>query len=385
MKYKQIHWFEAKQLDRVTNFSTEIEVIKAAIKAEVPMKYYCTFKTKKVYFGLEDHISYLGRFKNKYIKALEFPILVTLKSLMLVIFGSNRVIIVNQDLVKHVLPAKFLNKCLRKKNRFVIDIRTTPTNPDTFESDMKRFHVMFGKAVNHFDGLSFITPFMEQHVMSHYSTSLPTVNWSSGVDVNVFDFERIKANENKDPRFTIFYHGGISESRGNLNLIKACEILVNAGYQIKLTQIGIVVDKSIIDYIKVNKNENWCELLPPEDLLKMPQYIANSDLPVLPFPNFMAWRVSSPIKLMEYLAMGKKVLAPNIEAFTDVFGKNEDIVFYFDAYNKNDVEEMANKIKEIVDNKLLQNHDSLALVEFVKNNYTWEKQANNLLEFCQNL
>lgn len=381
----ELHWFESKQLDRVTNFSARTEIIKAGGRRGINTQYYCTFSKTKEYFNLKDNINYLGVFKNKYIKVVEFRLLVLVKSLKLVLSSRDIIIMVNQDLVKNVMPALYLNKFFKRNKKFLVDVRTTPTNPKTFEKDMITFYEKFRVAVKHFDGLSFITPFMEKYVMRKYDNKLLTVNWSSGVDINLFDYEKIKADENKDRRFTIFYHGGISESRGNLNLIKACEILVNAGYQIRLRQIGIVVDLSISDYITKNKIENWCELLPSENLSKMPQYIANSDLPVLPFPNFMAWRVSSPIKLMEYLAMGKKVLAPNLEAFTDVFGSKEESVFYFDSTKNNDIQEMSNKIKEIIDFDLTKKHNPLLLVEFVKSNYTWEKQAENLLEFCQNL
>ena len=332
MNNREIHWFEAKQLDRVTNFSTEIEVVKAALEHGVLMKYYCTFKKKKEYFGLPSNIVYLGRFTNRYLKSVEFQWLVIWRSLLLVFSGTNRVIMVNQDLVKHVLPARFFNSLFRKNNRFVIDIRTTPTNPDTFEKDMKLFHQDFKKAVKHFDGLSFITPFMEKYLMEKYSSSKPVVHWSSGVDVQLFDPKKYN-RKSTDDVFRIFYHGGISESRGNLNLVKACEQLVERGYSIELIQIGICVDQSIPNYLKEHRLESWCKLLPAVPLDEIPELVLNTDLPVLPFPNFMAWRVSSPIKLMEYLAMGKKVLAPDMEAFTDVFGQHPDLVFYFDTRN----------------------------------------------------
>jgi glycosyltransferase involved in cell wall biosynthesis len=321
MSKKQIHWFEAKQLDRVTNFSTEIEVVKAAIEQNVQMNYYCTFKKEKVYFGLENNICYLGRFKNRYIKAVEFQLSVVWKSIRLVLSGSDNVIIVNQDLVKHVLPARRINRLLGKNNKFVIDIRTTPTDPENFEEDMKTFHRSFRKAVRYFDGLSFITPFMEKYIMKEYRKNLPTVHWSSGVDTELFNPE-LYSEGKPNEHFTIFYHGGISESRGNLDLIKACELLVKRGYKIQLVQIGICVDTSIPKYVEQTGIEEWCKLLPPVPLKEIPRLVSNADLPVMPFPNFMAWRVSSPIKLMEYLAMGKKVLAPNIEAFTDVFHEN---------------------------------------------------------------
>lgn len=381
MSNRQIHWFEAKQLDRVTNFSTEIEVIKAAIRAGVPMTYYCTFKETKVYFGLNGHIRYLGRFKNRYLKSIEFQLLVVVRNLKLVLSGSNHVIIVNQDLVKHVLPALFINKLFRKENKFVIDIRTTPTDPDSFQADMKRFHRSFKKAVNYFDGLSFITPFMEKYLMKDYQTKKPTVHWSSGVDIELFDPKRYPKSEADRP-FIIFYHGGISESRGNLSLIKACEKLVSKGYKIELLQIGICVDKSIPNYISDQKIHTWCKLLPAIPLGEIPQIISEIDLPVLPFPDFLAWRVSSPIKLMEYLAMGKKVLAPRIEAFTDVFKDRSDLIFYFESGNANQMDELSDKIAEIIDADFLKKVDRQACIDFVSSTYTWDKQANHLIDFC---
>lgn len=378
----QIHWFEAKQLDRVTNFSTEIEVLKRGIEREIYITYYCTFQKEKKDFGI-NNVFYLGNFKNKYIKAVEFKLLVVLKSLALVSKNNDCVIMTNQDLIKLVLPAHFFNKLFRKKNKFIVDIRTTPTNPNTFEKDMNLFHSQFKWAVRYFDGLSFITPFMEKYSMEPYSKRLPTVHWSSGVDQDLFDYKKFDKLTDSST-FRIFYHGGISESRGNLMLIKACELIVAKGYKIELTQIGICVDKTIPRYIQENSLSNWCKLLPPVPLNEIPQLIANCDLPVLPFPNFMAWRVSSPIKLMEYLSMGKKVLAPKIEAFTDVFNNQNDLIFYFDTNAKNQIEEIANRIIHIIDEEALKAVDKATLFKFVEQ-YSWKNQADKLINFCNNL
>ena len=94
---KRFHWFETKQLDRVTNFSTETECISNFLKAGVPAYYYCSFSKKKVYYGLNRNIKYLGVFKNKYIKYFEFRILVILKSVSLVLFSNYNIIMVNQN------------------------------------------------------------------------------------------------------------------------------------------------------------------------------------------------------------------------------------------------------------------------------------------------
>jgi len=380
----ELHWFELKQLDRVTNFSTETEILKAGNRRSINTQYYCTFAKSKTYFGLENNINYLGVFKNKYLKAIEFRFLVIYKAILLVLSAKPIVIMVNQDLITNVLPAVFINKIFKRNKRFVVDVRTTPTNPGTFDKDMAIFHGKFKAAIKHFDGLSFITPYMEKYVMEKYTSNLPTVNWSSGANTDLFNPKSfVKSSKKSD--FTVFYHGGISVSRGSLVLIKACESLVNKGYKIQLIQVGICVDKEIEAYIKTKKLEDWCKLLPPVPLKEIPQYIMDCDLPVLPFPDFMAWRVSSPIKLMEYLAMGKKALAPNIEAFTDVFGKDSNLIFLYDAKADNQVKQISENIAQIIDNNLLDNFEPQEAINFVSANYTWDSQANNLFEFCKSL
>lgn len=382
----KIHWIEAKQLDRVTNYSTRTEIINTILFKGYDIFYYCTFAKRKEYYGLKGNIKYLGLFRNQYIKYLEFNILVTLRALQIVLISNYNVIMVNQNLIRLVLPALFLNRLIKKDNKFITDIRTTPTDPYTFESDMKSFHSHFKYAIKYFNGYSFITPFMEKYLMQHYEIeTYKSVNWSSGVDIELFNpskYPRQKAND----KFTLFYHGGISVSRGNLDLIKACEILVEEGYEIELIQIGIRVDKAIDDYIENHNLYKWCKLLPPVDITEIPQMIADCDLPVLPFPDFMAWRVSSPIKLMEYLAMGKKVLAPDMESFTDVFSEGSNLVFYYNTNNSDKIGTLSKGIKQIIDKHLLKNGNFYPEArDFVTNNYTWGIQASYLLEFCSDL
>jgi len=383
---KRFHWLEAKQLDRVTNFSTEIEPIKFALSHNIEAFYYCTFAKNKKYYGLKHNIKYLGILKNKYLKHVEFQILVVIKAISIVLTESESVLMVNQGLIRHMLPALTLNNLLKRKNKFVSDIRTTPTSPKTFDQKMKTFHKQFQYAIKYFDGFSFITPFMEKYVMSSYENrDYKIVNWSSGVDLDQFNPYNYISNR-PSGKFRLFYHGGISLSRGNLNLIKAAHLLVKAGYEIELLQVGILVDKEIKDYCEAQNISSWCKILPPVPLTAIPQMIADCDLPVLPFPNFMAWRVSSPIKMMEYLAMGKKLLVPNMEAFTNVFKETPQLCFYYDVHAINPIEEISNAIKVILDENFLGNNNFFKEArDFVGKSYSWDKQAANLFDFCNKL
>lgn len=381
----KIHWFEAKQIDRVTNFSTETELIESALRQNIDLQYYCTFAKKKIYFNLPNQINYLGQLKNRYLKYIEFHLLVVVKAIQIVLLQRKVVLMVNQDLIRLMLPAYMLNAVFRRDNKFIVDIRTTPTNPASFDADMISFHKKFKYSIKFFDGFSFITPFMEHYVMQPYKGSFKSVNWSSGVNVGLFKPEYYKRVENNKTT-QLFYHGGLSISRGNLDVIKAVEPLIKAGYAIELVQIGILVDDCIKTYIKEHNLSTWCKLLDPVSLSEIPQMIVDCDLPVLPFPNFMAWRVSSPIKLMEYLAMGKKVLAPKMESFTDVFGIESDLVYYYNTSDKDQVPALTQKIKEIIDSQILDEcHFHPESRAFVESKYTWQRQAEQLFNFCNDL
>ena len=378
-----IHWLENKQLDRVTNYSTETECIRNILDAGGKMYYYCSFAKQKVYYGLDGHIIYLGFFHNKILKYLEFPLRIRLKALQIVRKNQNDVLMVNQDLVKLLRLAIWLNKLLKNNNKFVLDIRTLPTNMKNFDQSMRQYYKQIGFAVKHFDGLSFITPFMEKVSLEPFHNQLPTVTWSSGVDVELFDANKYDYTRDSDT-FRIFYHGGISESRGNIDLIKACAKVVERGYDIELVQIGKIVDKSIRKYIDDNNYNSWCHLYDAKPLKEIPALVAKCDLPFLPFPDFLAWRVSSPIKLMEYMAMGKPVLVPNMECFTDILPPDSGIVYYYNLRANNLIEEMVDAIIQRIENKIDDNTyvKEDACISYVTENFTWKRQAENLMNFC---
>ena len=386
----RIYWFEAKQLDRVTNFSSRTEMIRHILDMGGEIHYYSSmFRTPKTY-GFPGNIHYLGRSTNRYLRYVEFNTLVVLKAAWLALRSPQAVFMVNQDLTRHLAPARLISRLFRKKHRFVVDIRTLPTSVDNFDRDMKRFHRRFAYAAKHFDGFSFITPFMKRIVLEKYPrlTAPRTVCWSSGVDLDTFCCGKCDYADPAPDCFRIFYHGAICRDRGNLTLVQACERLVRAGRKLHLRQIGQQLDTAVADYIGQHDLADWCELLPARPISEMPQLIAACDLPVFPFPYFMAWRVSSPIKLMEYLAMGKPVLAPAMECFTDILPEESGLVTYYDPRREDAVEALAEAIAAIMDRR---GGDAAKFpcdprcTEFVRENFLWRRQAEKLYEFCAGL
>lgn len=180
--------------------------------------------------------------------------------------------------------------------------------------------------------------------------------------------------------FEVFYHGGISLSRGVGSLIKAVRLLQDRAFPVSLTLIGNVVDrKEIREMIRVNELEDTCKIYPPVPHEEIPYWIKNCDLPVLPFPDFIGWRVSSPIKLMEYIAMGKPIVLTDIEAHRHVIDDQE---FAFFAPSSAP-EDLATAIE-----RAYRKRDEFDILgkkarELALNHYTWDYQANKLISFIE--
>ena len=384
------YWFEAKQLDRVTNYSTETEIIGNLLKSGINAHYYCTFKSTKKFYGLPDNIHYLGIFRNKYLKFLEFHFLVIFAAAFFALRKKPALFMTNQTLACRMFLARWISTLLGRKHAFTVDIRTLPIAVSKDDPAMKKYCREFSAAAKHCRGFSFITPFIGEITREFFPdiAAHPTVYWSSGVDLSVFNAEKFSCSRKKEDVFRIFYHGGMGVNRGTLDLIKACENLKKEGLSIELVLIGIVVDPLLNTYVKEHHLEDFCHILPPMPLADIPQEIACSDLAVMPFPYYLIWRTSSPIKLMEYLAMGKPVLVPDQECFTDVFGKNGmDGVTYYNAQASDLVAELTNALRGYIAQTPMQKETPCLphLIQFVSNGYTWKQQAEKIAAWSQQL
>jgi glycosyltransferase involved in cell wall biosynthesis len=58
-------------------------------------------------------------------------------------------------------------------------------------------------------------------------------------------------------------------------------------------------------------------------------YISLADICVVLLPRLPWWEISSPLKLMEYLAMEKPIVLSDINAHQSIVTKNSNIAVYF--------------------------------------------------------
>jgi len=263
-----------------------------------------------------------------------------------------------------------------------MDIRTLPVDHESFWWSIKAFFLSLFIAKYSCKGITFISPFMQEYCFKKVGLSNKRTSiWSSGFKKEIFDPDKYQ-KDNPEGQFNIFYHGGISLSRGIGSLVQAIKILRDKGYPVSLRLVGNIVDeKKIINIIRQNQIEEFCEIIPPVPYEMIPKMIKDCDLPIIPLPNFIGWRASSPIKLMEYMAMGKSMVLTDIEAHRDVVDSNRFAFFARTA----EAEGLATAIEQAY--KMRDNLESLgkSARELALAKYTWESQAQELILFLKSI
>jgi len=167
--------------------------------------------------------------------------------------------------------------------------------------------------------------------------------WPSGVNLAQFS----KAQEKRvwpgghDPVILI-YIGTLNYER---NLMTLCQAVVNANLsemKFNLLLYGEGSQKKELESF-ANQTDGLIKICATVSHDQVPDILASAHVGVLPFPDEEKFRVSSPIKLFEYMGSGMPILATEIVCHTDVIGKGE---YAFWAKNAN-INGIQTALKEI--------------------------------------
>ncbi|MFH1862233.1 MAG: glycosyltransferase family 4 protein [bacterium] len=216
--------------------------------------------------------------------------------------------------------------------KLVHDVRTVPVKEDRGKS-YRVFAENLQYAKKRFDGLTTITEALREEICRgfHFHPEQIAV-WTSGVDAEHFkpqNADELRQALNLSDQFVLFYHGAVNENRGVIELAQAMQYLDDLP-DIRLLIIGGGNQWAKLQDTVLLNNLSKVILKPGVSYRDIPRWIAVADLCVVPLPDHPWWKVSSPLKLMEYLAMGKPVLLTDILAHRVVLPDAED-AFYVNA------------------------------------------------------
>jgi glycosyltransferase involved in cell wall biosynthesis len=175
------------------------------------------------------------------------------------------------------------------------------------------------------DGITIVTPMMRKEVCDKFNIDPNTVGvWTNGATPKLFNPENydktlLKKEFGLENRFVVFYHGALGISpfygqlRGVADTIKSLALLKGKIPNLTLFMLG---SSEAFPWIKKLSKEIGVEelLLLHEqvDHDEVPKYIMLGDVALVPLPDIPTWRNQCALKLLEYLAMEKVVVATDI-------------------------------------------------------------------------
>jgi glycosyltransferase involved in cell wall biosynthesis len=112
---------------------------------------------------------------------------------------------------------------------------------------------------------------------------------------------------------------------------------------------------------------------------KVPLYMKAMDILVAPFPvNDHYSFYMSPLKIFEYMASGKPIVASDLPSIREVLNESNSILI-----KPADDAELAEAVKKLSEDKIFADKIASVALSDVQN-YTWQKRAKKILEFAVN-
>lgn len=231
-------------------------------------------------------------------------------------------------------------------------------------------------------GITVISPAMKDYLVRTYNMDNVNIGmWSSGISQSIFtkkcgdvSFEP-PFNSNK---YIILYHGILTKNRGLFESVQSLIHMPTIKSNVILLFLGSGQARddlqTMINHLCLNDNVLIHDPVPYE---RIPDYINAVDVGLIPLPNTLGWQVSSPLKLLEYLVMGKPVIVSNIEAHRNVIGDSKYGI-YLDSVTP---QAIAKAIEYAYAHRVDLAKAGAEARKMILERYTWKFQADNLSRY----
>lgn len=157
------------------------------------------------------------------------------------------------------------------------------------------------------------TRWFEEGLIKKRISASKLMPYPNGVDIESFlnkDGKGVREKYHLGNSKVIIYVGGINKSRYLSMLIEAFSEVKQEGWNVKLLMVGDGTDRQNLEKLttelEVRDDVIFAGQVPQS---MVPHFIAAADIGVSLVPPLSFFKVSSPIKMLEYMAMAKPVVA----------------------------------------------------------------------------
>lgn len=206
-----------------------------------------------------------------------------------------------------------------------------------------------------------ISPLMGKYLSRVWNVSQNTIfDFPDGVNLSKFSSNSINVNKN----FSLVYLGVLAKRRKLSFLIDVMSLVVEKLPNANLAIVGDGDDRKNLENLTkkvgLSKNIKFIGKVPYEEV---PKYLMQSEIGVVPLPPTLYYKLSSPLKLFEYMGSGLPVIATE-EVLEHKKALTESKGGIVVPYDKN---KFANAIIELLKQKN-------KFVEMGRNNINWVKK-----------
>jgi len=233
-------------------------------------------------------------------------------------------------------------------------------------------------------------PMKEELIKRNIPESKILVNYN-GVDTEEFnpniDSSEIRKRYNLEDKIVIGAVSTFGAWHGMPILAKAIKSIINkiqdTRYKIHFLFIGDGVQRPECErIIKENGMENYATFTGIVPYQEVPQYLATCDIlvsPHVPNPDGTPF-FGSPTKLFEYMAMGKGIVASDLDQIGEVLKDRQTALLV----SPGNIDSLFYGIIELIKDGDLRNTLGRNAREEVVKKYTWQQNVQNLLSFFKN-
>jgi glycosyltransferase involved in cell wall biosynthesis len=180
----------------------------------------------------------------------------------------------------------------------------------------------------------------------------------------------------KDPnKFIIMFHGTIFERHGVDTALEAIANLKNEipGIEFRVFGYGEYVD-SFLELVKMYQMENVVKYYGPVSWEQISKEIKMINVGIIPNKKSPFTDLNFPVRIFEYLSLGKAVIAPMTKGILDYFDENS--IFFFEA---GDSLSLCNTILDVYHNEE-KRHEVVGRGMKIYHQHRWELQKQSFIE-----
>ena len=238
-------------------------------------------------------------------------------------------------------------------------------------------HIIEKRTLQWADAIIVVSEFLKKYLMESGISESRIHIIPNAVDTDKFKpdikGDSVRKKFHIQNKIVIGFVGGIERRHRINDLFAILENLLGKNKQIHLLIVGdgsnkkeyeaYVIKNSISDYVTFAGSVNY------EDV---PQYIAAMNIAVIPSTGIYC----SPIKLFEYLAMGKAVVAPRLNNVEQIV-THEENAYLFDP---GDLSALLDSLLVLCENETLRSQIGSNARQIVLANHTWKRNAERVME-----